>query len=216
MKSPNLESLYITIRKSILLTESFTEFMHLARIIKMCRLKPYDYLLKRDERIILYNQWIDEYGNSLNLINKNINIIYGDLNITNHNCTDIYYGLSINKIIKFAKLTYISYGLDEDLHTPCTLISFLGTDEYLRTYMYMYDTWTQVSPLMIGLLNLQNIAANFFLSGLREIKYDINLPCSEKTAWIISMPITSDFLKTLQYQCNVVYQLFKGELNDKS
>lgn len=214
MKSPSLESIYATLEKSLRLIESYTEIPKLAFLFRACRLKPHSYFFeKRDNKIILYTWWFDEFSNSVKLTkNKKLKIIYGDLGLDRDKvtCTDLYYGLSINKILKISKLAFISCGTDEDMYQDCALISLLGIDNYLRTYLYVYGYWQQVSPLFLGIKNLKIIAKNLDLQGHRELlKSENRLPCVEARAWLTCVPVSKEFSDVLAKQCGIVSSIFK-------
>jgi hypothetical protein len=208
MKSPSLDKLYLTLNKHILLIEGYTEIPNLAYIFKACRLKPVPYFFeKRNNNIVLYTTWFDEYGNLVKITNnKDLKIIYGDLSLDKNKiiCTDLYYGLSLDKICKISKLAYISCGIDEDMYQDCALISFLGIDNYFRTYLYLYGYWQQVSTLILGIKNLKLIGDNLNLKHCKELSNikNIKLPCTQAKTWLTSCPMDIDFLNTLdkQYQ----------------
>lgn len=158
-----INDFYLKINDHINLVESFSQIKNIQILIKSCRLKPKDFYIKKYDKLILYKDWVDEYNNSICILtNKKINIYFNDLSIDKRNIinTDLYYGLPINKIAKISKCFYISYGKDEDLDDIC-IISFLGIDSYLRTYLYLYNEWMQVSPLLIGISNLKLLLSNF-------------------------------------------------------
>jgi hypothetical protein len=51
--------------KYILLAQGYSEIKELSFIIKACRFKPHDYIFKdKSNKLILYTEWFDEYGNS--------------------------------------------------------------------------------------------------------------------------------------------------------
>lgn len=212
-KSLNLEHVHAKLYKQILLAESYTECKGLEFIIKSCRLKPLQYIENKSPNIILYKKWIDEFGNSLNLIkNKRIQISYNELAINRDklSCTDLYYGLSINKVAKISKLAYICAGVEEDFYQPCYMLTFLGLDNYLRTYMY-YDEWQQVSPLYLGMKNLK------FIAGKRDIKYflqsnktkDMPIPCTKAQAWLSLLPINNDLMTILNKDHLMIADIFR-------
>ena len=215
MKSPNLETIYANLNKSILLAQSYTEIPELAFIIKSCRLKPHSYFFEeKTNKITLFSWWFDEFGNSLKFKNKKTKIIYGDLLLDRRKivCTDLYFGLSLNKIVKMSKFAHIICGRDEDIYQECIFISLLGIDNYIRTYLYMYGEWQQVSPLMIGLKNLRIIANNQDLRYFREIsiKEKLPFPCQDARIWLTCIPSVSDFNCLLDKQCGIVYPLFNN------
>ena len=213
MKNPSLESLYSTLNKRVLLVEGFTEVPNLAFIIKACRLKPYSFFFeKRTNKIILDKWWFDEYGNSLTLKKKKVKIIYGDLRLNRDDiaCTDLYYGLDMSRVAKMSKSMYFTYGMDEDLFQDCALVSFLGIDDYLRTFLYYYGEWQRASPLLIGMEGLGIIAHNKDKNyhGQFHNSKNTRLPCTTKQAWLTYLPINKRFLMTLELQCNIVASIF--------
>lgn len=211
MKSPSIETLYASLDKHIKLAQSYSEIDNLAFIIKACRLKPADYMEYRSEKIVLYRKWFDEFGNSFNIAkNKKIKIIYGDLLNRSDICTDIYYGLSLSKISKMSKLLYLSIGKDEDTKDDFCNVTFLGLDNYLRSYLYMYDEWRQVSPLTIGMANLECIAKNLDVNYFQKLhkKENYVMPCCSPQAWLSFMPVSEQFIDVVRKECNYILPLF--------
>jgi hypothetical protein len=198
---------------SIELTESFTEIKNFSFIIKACRLKPQSFLNTEKNVVKLYRWWYDDFGNSLKLDTKVPKIIYNDLNLDRSRIftTDLYYGLPISKITKFSKLTYICAGKDEDNYKECGLITFLGDDNYLRSYSLIDNEYEQVSPLTLGIDNLMFIANNknvkYFCS---EKKLNIHVPCVLEKQWLSYMPVSDDFSYELKDYDNI-YNIFKKE-----
>lgn len=212
MKSPSIDVLYNQIDRHVLLTESYTEIVGLATIIKFCRLKPHSYVYeKKNSKITLYDWWFDEYGNSLFIKDKKIKIIYNDLNIqTNTICTDLYYGLSLDKILKISKLALIFSGKDEDLLQKSAFVTFLGIDNYLRSYSLMYNEWKQVSSLLLGIDNLKLLINNLDIRYFQELKINKNFqaPCILEKAWLTYLPVSPNLLNQLDKQ-DIIYNLFK-------
>lgn len=217
MKSPSLDTLYTQINKHILLAQSYTEINELAFIIKSCRLKPYLYVFEDKDKILkLHKWWFDEFGNSLKIDkNKRIKLTYNDLSlkIDKINSTDLYYGLSINKIAKISKLAHCCFGKDEDLYENCAIITFMGLDNYLRSYMLLYGRWQQISPLLLGIHNLKVIAQNIDIKYFHELKNKENVPahCISAGAWLTFMPPSKEFLTLLNKQHEAVYPIFNTE-----
>jgi len=215
MKSPSLESLYATLHKHMLMVESYTEIPNITFLFKACRLKPHSYFFeKKNNKIVLYTRWFDEFGNSFKLLkNRKLQIIYGDLSIDQDRlvCTDLYYGLDLKKIAKISKFAYISCGIDEDTYQDCILISMLGIDNYFRTYLYLYGYWQQVSTLLLGTKNLKIIAKNLDINYYKALSNteNIRLPCSEAQTWLTSLPIKEDFFQTLEKQCGIVSSIIE-------
>lgn len=203
MRSPSLERIYAQLNRHILLAQSYTEISELMFIIKSCRLKPYSFVFdKRDTKLVLHRWWIDEFGNSFKIVkNKRIKIIHNDLSLNRDNIvsTDLYYGLSLDKIARISKIVFLCAGKDED-YQPCFFVSFLGIDNYLRTYTQTDGKWTQVSPLCLGLKNLKTLARNTDIKHFREIaiKENFPIPCVAARGWISFMPPNREFVHLLR------------------
>lgn len=210
MKSNSLDVIHNKLKKQILLTESFTEINGLATIIKMCRLKPHSYLLEnKNDKLILYKWWIDEFNNSLKIIkNKRLKITYNDLSLDKNKIisTDLYYGLLIDKIYKISKLAFFFCGREEDLSSECAFLAFLGIDNYLRCFMFLHNEWLQISPLHLGLTNLKLIAKNLDIKYFLELKNKENfaIPCVSGQAWLTCLPVSENLLTILDRQSSVV------------
>jgi hypothetical protein len=215
MRSPSIEWLHGKLSRQIKLAQSYTEIPELAFIIEACRLKPYDYIFdERNNKITLYKWWFDEFGNSLSVIkNKKIDIVFNDLRLDKKNivCTDLYYGLSIDKIIKMSKLVHLVTGKDEDLYEDCALLTLLGIDNHLRTYLYLYGEWQQISPLLIGMKNLKLIADHtdikYYLSV--DNKENSALPCISQRAWLSCLPASASFVSEVGKQSETLASLLK-------
>lgn len=215
MKSPNLDRFYLNINKTILLFQSYLEMPEIGFIIKSCRLKPYSFFFENNKnKLSLQSKWFDEYGNSLTILKKKkVKIICGDLQIDKSKilcCTDMYSGLTINNVAKISKTILVNYGYDDEFYQDCFLISFLGIDNYLRTYLYMFGELKQISSLLIGLRNLKSIHINS-VNDFREFKIKENnvLPCQEYKTWLSSLPMSEEFSNILEKQCPIAFQTIK-------
>lgn len=217
MKSLALETIHNNLHKQILLAQSYAEIPELCFIIKSCRLKPYSYVFEqKSEKIFLYKQWFDEFGNSLQIISTGkVEITYNDLSLDRNKiiCTDLYYGLSLDKIAKISKLVYLCAGKDDDTYQDCFFLSFLGPDNYLRSYMYLYNEWQQVSPLLLGLKILKNISKNTDIKYFRQLENKDNtpLPCLSVQEWISFIPPNSSFIELINKQYDKLLPILKHE-----
>lgn len=214
MKSPSIEWLHAKLEKQIKLAQSYTEINELEFIIKACRLKPYNYVFEgRNNELILHRWWLDEFGNSLKIVKKQINIIYNDLNLDRSKiiCTDLYYNLLINKIVKMSKLVYICYGKDDDLYQDCFLITFLGIDNHLRTYLYLYGKWEQVSPLLIGMNHLKLLNEHIDIKYFEELenKKKSTLPCVLEQTVVSYLPPSNNFVDLIKKQHEPLFKIIK-------
>lgn len=214
MKSPSLDKLYIQLDRHILLAQSYTEIKELSFIIRACRLKPYSYVFEdKNDKLVLHRHWFDEFGNSFKIDkNKRIRIVYGDLSLDRDKIisTDLYYGLSMEKVAKISKMAHVMAGKDEDLFQDCFFLTFLGLDNYLRCFLYVHEEWQQVSPLLLGMRNLKTIAKNIdvkYFVGLKN-KDNMPVPCISVEEWITFMPPSADFTAFIGKQHEAVSQLF--------
>lgn len=218
MKSPSLERLHAKLSKQIKLVQSYTEIEGMEFIIKAARLKPHDYIFSdRDNKIILHKWWLDEFGNSFIIDDKKVKIIYNDLKLDRKQIisTDLYYGLSLDRIAKMSKLVYVVCGKDEDLYQDCYLLTFLGIDDHLRSYLYWYGEWQQVSPLLMGMKSLQLLVEHLDIKYFNQIgkKENDALPCIGGETWISYLPPNDNFVDLLKNNHEVLFQLFDNENN---
>ena len=213
MNTHSIEWLHAKIERRIRLAQSYTEIDSLAFVIKACRLKPYDYVFgEKSNKTVLERWWFDEFGNSLIITKKKaIKIIHGDLrlDIKRIISTDLYCGLSIDRVAKISRLVHITAGKDEDLYQNYYLLTFLGLDNHLRSYMHLYGEWQQVSPLMIGMRSLKRIFNNLHIEGFRQIGKRDNcpFPCASAKSYISCMPASNDFLELLRKECEPISYL---------
>lgn len=214
MTNLSIEEIYSKLDKQIKLAEGYAEIKNLSFIIKSCRLKPYDYVYgEKSRNIVLYKKWIDEFGNSLNLIKSNkIKVVMGDRSISKDSITtDLYYGLSLNKIAKISKLIYCCYGKDEDTQQDCCIISFLGVDNYFRSYLYLYGEWKQVSTLMIGINNLKLLVNSLDIKHFQKFskKENTPIPCISPGTWLSFMPPSDELFTLVEKECDYLIPILK-------
>lgn len=203
MRSPGIDRLHAQLNKHILLAQSYTEIDELSFIIRACRLKPHSFIFTdRSTKLVLHRWWIDEFGNSLKIIkNKKIKITFNDLSLDKSQiiCTDLYYGLSIDKIAKMSKLVFLCVMKEEETYHNQLFITFLGIDNYFRTYVNLNGEWCQISSLYLGIKYLRKIVRNIDLKYYKElfIKEKAPLPCASSRAWLSFMPPSRDFLQLM-------------------
>ena len=209
MRSPSIDYLHTKLEKQIRLAEGYTEIKGLNFIIKACRLKPYDYIFReKDNKIILHRWWIDEFGNSFEITKKKkIRITYNDLRLDRDKIvgTDLYYGLSIDQVAKMSKLVHLLSGKDEDEFKPCSILTFLGIDDHLRSYLNWSGEWAQVSPLILGMKNLEAIAKHLDIKHYQEKKENSVLPCVDGRSFLSYMPASVNFLELLKKRYEHIY-----------
>lgn len=213
IKSPSLDRFFIKIKRHIILAQAYTGIKNLHFIFTACRLKPYEFFTdKINYKLILYRHWFDEFGNSIIIHkNKHIKTIFNDLSLDQKkiSCTDLYYNLSLDKICKMSKLfflNHIQYQEDDNI-----FISFLGLDNYLRTYYYLDNEWIQVSPLYLGWKNLKSISQNISVQDFKKlnIKEEYEDACTAQTQWISLLPPTHQFQKIMKAEFGDLLQFIK-------
>lgn len=214
MNSISIENLYSTLDRHIKLVASYTELPSLDFIIRSTRLKPYSLIFERyHEKLILHNWWIDEYGNSVYLNKKKPNIIANDLRIDKSKLTstDLYEHLSIDKVAKISKLVYFLNGKEEDFYSDHIVLSFLGIDGFLRTFVYLYEEWQPYPSLLLGIKTLSSMASNLNIQSFIEIKNKKNIiyPCAKQRAWIGYWPPTKDFVNIIRGQNEFVLDVLQ-------
>ena len=219
MKSPSLDILYVGLDRHIRLVESYVGTPGLDFVIRACRLKPYSYIFeKKDPRVFLYRKWFDEFGNLLHIQNdRAITITHNDLSLerTKIICTDLYFGLSVRDVAKISKLVYVCSGKNE-LTREFIFLTFLGIDNYLRSYFYDHGEWQQISPLLLGLHNLLTMAEH------RDVEYythqenkESPIPCLSAQSWMSRLPPGQSFLTSIHKQCDIVDDIFRGVFDGK-
>lgn len=193
------EEYFEKIKPEINLVSSYLEDSDIKDLFIKCRLKPYKYNYSLNRKLILRRHWVDEFNNSLIIDDKKIKIIENDLSLSEKDIkyTDLYYGLSINKILKISNLLYLSMGKDEDFNQDCCVLTFLGIDNYLRTFTFYNGKLERKSPLCLGFKNLKKIIDNIDIKIYSKLikKETIIYPCSQWDEWVISLPIHSLFWK---------------------
>ena len=214
MKSPSLDSLYYDLDKHIALVQAYTEIDYLDFLIRVCRLKPYSYVFEdRDKKLVLHRRWFDEYGHSLYITDdKKIDIVYYDLFLQKEKiiCTDLYYGLPLDKLLRMSKIGYFDFSSQ---HVMCAL---LGIDNYLRCYWRSEKGWRHISPLVLGTRALRAIkewSPNNEFQKL-PIKENQPIPCISSRQWLTSLPMSQEFLALMNQQCEMVGSLLTQRDNN--
>ena len=124
--------------------------------------------------------------------------------------TDLYYGLSLDRIVKMSKFVHIVSGTDDDLYDKCLLMSFLGIDNHLRSYLYLHGEWQQVSPLLLGKEQLFIIYDNLGKSAKTfQLKENLPIPCTNGETCLSLLPLDDDFLQMIDRQHNIISQFFR-------
>ena len=218
MAHRSLDIVYKELNRAIKLVESYTGIKKLAFVIKACRLKPIQYFfVERKQRLVLFNHWFDEYGNTLSITkNKKIKIIYNNLIIDRSKiiCTDLYEGLSQDKVVKMSKLAFIFTGIDDETSQESAMVGYLGLDNYLRCFMYLDGEWEKIPPILLGFVNLRFIAKNHDIKFHKEFKYKkYPMPCTSGSIWLTYLPASEEFISIINKHSGVIPDLLKGNIN---
>jgi hypothetical protein len=211
----SIEWVHAKLEKHMRLVEGYSNIKGLAWILKACRMRPFDYVVSYQNTIVLHNQWQDEFGNLLTIDkDRKVVITYQDLRLLGKtSCTDLYYGLSIEKVIKISRQVMVVYGKDEDLLEDCALLIFLGLDEHYRAYLQWHGEWSQVSPLLVGVPTLRFMAKHAKDRGFFPYRKKENTiaPCVRGGALLTSLPTTGrPFAKVLGKKRSELLEFLRG------
>jgi hypothetical protein len=196
----SLEELYARLDQHILLAVGYCEVETLPIIIKMCRLKPAKLFRKPClVKLALHKQWIDEFGNSLYLEGANkLRIVLNDLSIDRSKVvsTDLYRGVSVERISGISRAGLLVLGKQDDY----CLLSLLGIDDYLRTFMWWRGVWQECSPLLLGSRFLQYWSQNLETMGYKELDGDVVALHRSKTQniWLTEWPLGSELMEVVR------------------
>lgn len=219
MVAHSIEWLHTTLNKNIKVVKAFTGIKELPFILTACRMKPVEYMQnKGKENNAFYDYWFDEFGNTLKITNGKIQklfITYNDLRLNKELrdiSTDLYYGLSLDRVVKMSKQVMIWYGKDEDkFDEKCYLLTFLGLDDHLRSYLHWYGEWQQVSPLWLGVVNLRRMGKTKKIADEPLNQKDCPFPCVGAGGWLSFMPLSEDLLDALKKDCEELWEILKDE-----
>lgn len=171
-------------------------------IIRSCHLKPKSALQKgfNFDKTELEPEWLDDFGNVLNISNKKINIVYNSLELdrTKLIITDIHYGKTIKEISQMSQFAAVVCGIEEDFKSNYFNLLFYGNDDILRNYVYIYGTWHKnYSPLMLGYKALQEYFNNMNINYFIESNIEPIYPCDNYNAWLTRWKPSTNFLTEL-------------------
>lgn len=173
MKTIDLETFYKRISGHVKLVGDFLERREISSIIKMCRMKPYSLFTgELPSKTKLEKYWVDEFGNSLFLEDKNIFIFMNDTELE-HNTTvstDLFSN-NWNFIIENCKSVCLMHGsyFDKDIK----IITFYGNDEYLRSFILYGEECNRISSLLLGTNSLCEILKH--LNNYNVVDIDVGV-----------------------------------------
>ena len=210
MNNTDLEKLYNKIRNHIQLVEAYTENDGIAKVIKICRLKPYSIFTKNFQPETKFeDHWVDEFGNSLRFENKIPRVELGSTNLLENTkiSTDLFFGNFIRKTAENSKSIFIAKGkfFEKDFN----VVALYGQDEYLRAFIF-YDEWVKVSPLLLGINTLHELSNHidniWFEIDKKDLDFVVHFDI-EKCA-IISLPVKRRM--SLDFD-TILNNIYKGE-----
>jgi hypothetical protein len=140
---------------------------------------------------------------------KRINFIFDDLSLDLEElpCTDVYFGLSMDKVKDISNMVMIHAGTDEDFLEPCFFLNFLGLDGFFRSFLFFGGQWKKVSALMMGEHGFRNFARirekidkgeNSFFQIRMSPEKSMPVPCIRVDQWLTSLPVQEKFLDQLK------------------
>jgi hypothetical protein len=204
-----IDRLHINIHSSIELAAALMKMPCIADIIRLCQMTPKNLIDKNHSNELYYNSdvkttshyyshWVDPFGHVMKL-NKSHGwfeiqpYIIGARSENIYN-RDMYAGLSIAKIAKISKFIDILFGKDIDLEEDYIVLTFLGIDDKLRTYVYIYGEWESYPSLLIGSKALRDISENKAMSEFKEIRAArrIIYECSSQKRWLSALPLPKE------------------------
>lgn len=151
MRNIDLEKFYSKSKETLKVIAAFMGSGILSKLIIACRLKPITIFSKTFKDGRLEYWWVDEFGNSLKLNNREYSVIINDKNISYNTkiSTDLFCCNSLIDIMEKSKSLLIS-----DKH-----LLFYGHDEYFRCFDL---SGNKISPLEIGIDNLFMFLNNIY------------------------------------------------------
>jgi hypothetical protein len=182
-----IEELYTSINDWFLILEGHLEDKTIGGIFRMCRIKPYD-ISKEHTQSKFRNHWIDEFGNSVYIENKEFRIVLNDLAIDENRkrSSDLYSGLLIGKIVKISKMALVS----KDCLIGSMYIALLGIDGYLRVFCLIDGEWRKCSPLLLGIDKVRLILECADISHSQEKDGD----------WLSILPMSKELVRKLDLE----------------
>jgi hypothetical protein len=212
-QTKSVDKFYLTFDKSIALTSAYLEDPSIDFIIRSCRMKPYDIIYKEyNKKIKFHSKWVDENGNTLEIIKKKVSISNNNINLDKSLLvkTDIYENLPIYKIAKISKFAFFIFGKDEDLLEDHTIMTFLGLDGFFRSYCLLFGQWTKIPTTYLGLNFLKLIFQNLDLKRFVEVKLKNKpYPCKRSRGFLSSMPACPEMVRLIRDISEPTFDILK-------
>lgn len=213
----NLDHYYLEIEDKLNAVSAYAENKNVSTILKICRFKPYPIKPKTSLHKLVYKHWVDDYGNSIEIKNKRIIIKTNDLKINKDDIisTDLYKGLDISKLLKISKLIYIFRGREVDFKTDHFILSFMGLDNYLRSYSFLYDEWHPIPSIYLGVNVLNTIIDNSDIQTFKsfKMKNTIIFDCENQQSIIGKIPFHKFFMEEIKKEYEQIEKLLQEGIN---
>lgn len=214
MIGDNLTEFYSKIEKDIRLIAAYVQLKQVKQIIPFCRLKPYQSVYQKHSHMTkLHKQWVDEYGNLVIFKQKKMDVVRNDVALNKAIISDFYQGLSVDKISLISKLALIEVAKDDVSLQDYFVVSLLGIDNYLRTFVYLMGEWQYYPSCYLNFEVLRDIVTfskmnnNFVQLNHTNVIY----PTVFSKSWITSWPPNQDFVKILSsHSEKLINQLKEG------
>ena len=217
-KVQSLDAFYVKHQRLLLLVKGHTEIDYLEVIIRMCRLKPFEFFLNKERaKVKLHKHWIDEFGNSVFLKKSNqyrsterFKILLDDLAIDRSYIinTDLYGGLSIYKTYLMSQSAFILIGKDKETNQNYYMLALFGIDNYLRLFIFRNEEWIRYSPAYLGYEVLREFTGEP-IKLFYELKQKMmTTSCAVIQKWLTSVPIPEELKQQLPDE---ILQQLKGE-----
>lgn len=196
MYNISLEQFYKRINGKINLVSGYLQDKSYKFIIKSCRLKPTTVFSNQFSfQTSLENEWVDEFGNSLQIENRKARIA---LYSKKYNCitTDLYRYENINTILKLSRLACVGLRQNGDSCLLC-----LGLDNYFRCF-FIDENIKTISPLVIGLEVIKQITQTKQPRHFTIVYTQSEMVEWQNTTWfMLSLPADKLFLpNVLKYE----------------
>lgn len=196
-KKISSELYFDEIKRNLKLLEISSEINNLSKIMKGCRLLSSEFLKRKVGRTEFIENWYDEFHChfKINKSDKKVNIKLNCIDQEEIYHSDIYFGLSIEKILKISNLCYLYIG--ESWKDKIYYVSFLGIDGFLRSFYNDGDGWKRISSLFLGIEILKLIFADAPNFKKLNAIYNIDAGCADGSAWLSYLPVDDEEIKNL-------------------
>ena len=149
----NYIDMYNKLEKCVQLFSIKNNCPDFSKIVYSCKLLPSN--IKKQiipKNATMYNEWYDEYNSSIYYCSK-LKVKQNNITVPTHS-SDLYRNLPIEKMAKLSVAFYLCITQEEELKNEFFIVSLLGLDNHIRSYMYYDNSWINISTLSIGVNNI--------------------------------------------------------------